>query len=84
MIDNHLNYKNVVEEKEVNNEIIFKIKIKDIRKGELFKRNPESKIVYERSDYDRFERQYETWKVDGANRSYFFKGDTMVWVGFSY
>ena len=38
MIDNHLNYKNVIEEKEIDNEIIFKIKIKDIRKGELFKR----------------------------------------------
>ena len=83
MIDNHLGYREVIESQEINDEVVFKIKIKDIKKGELFKKKPESKTIYERLDYDRHEKKYETAKVSG-NNFYYLKGTAEVWVGFSY
>ena len=83
MIDNHLGYKDVMEYQEIDNEIVFKIKIKDIKKGELFKKKVGSKTIYERLDYDRHERKYETAHVSG-NNFYYLKGTQTVWVGFSY
>ena len=83
MIDNHLGYREVIESQEINDEVVFKIKIKDIKKGELFKKKVDSKTIYERLDYDRHERKYETAKVSG-NNFYYLKGTAEVWVGFSY
>tara|TARA_R100001015_G_C4469009_1_gene53326 strand:+ start:177 stop:428 length:252 start_codon:yes stop_codon:yes gene_type:complete len=83
MIDNHLGYREVIESQEIDDEVVFKIKIKDIRKGELFKKKVDSKTIYERLDYDRHERKYETAHVSG-NNFYYLKGAVEVWVGFSY
>ena len=83
MIDNHLGYREVIESQEINDEVVFKIKIKDIKKGELFKKKPESKTIYERLDYDKHEKKYETAHVNG-NNFYYLKGTQAVWVGFSY
>jgi hypothetical protein len=83
MIDNHLGYKDVIESQEIDDEVIFKIKIKDIKRGELFKKKVDSKTIYERLDYDRHERKYETAHVNG-NNFYYLKGTVEVWVGFTY
>ena len=83
MIDNHLGYKDVIESQGIDGEVVFKIKIKDIKRGELFKKKPESKSIFERLDYDRSEKKYETAKVSG-NNFYYLKGTVEVWVGFTY
>ena len=83
MIDNHLGYRDVIESREIDDEVVFKIKIKDIKKGELFKKKPESKSIFERLFYDKYHKKYATTRVNGNNFHY-FKGAVEVWVGFTY
>ena len=84
MIKNHLNYKNVIDSKVVNNELVFKIEIRYVKKGEYLKKNPESKNIFKRLAFDRCEKKFEIENVNNTNNSSYLKSNAHVWIGFSY
>ena len=63
--------------------------IKDLKKGEFFTLKdygeypPESR-VYVRGDYERSEKKYSCYKFTDVNAESFFKGNRLVFVGFTF
>ena len=58
--------------------------IKELKKGEFFKRKEDSKRVYIRGDYIRSERRYECQAFDDINQFITLKPDTKVFIGFTF
>ena len=60
------------------------VQIKDVKKGDYFRRKPDAKTTYIRGQYDRTEKDYSCIDDMDINREIFLKGTTKVWVGFTY
>lgn len=60
------------------------IKLKDVKKGEYFKRKADAKKVFIRGDYVREDKKYECQDFDDINHFVYLKGDTLVFVGFEF
>lgn len=58
--------------------------IKNLDKGEYFKRTEYTKIVYVRDDYDRSEGKYWCYKFDDVNTGIYLAGDKQVIVNFEF
>lgn len=59
-------------------------KIKDLKKGEFFKRKADSKEVYIKGDYDRASKSYCCTSFYDINKWVFIKADKLVYVGFTF
>lgn len=66
-------------------------KLSDLKKGEYFKRKPDARSVYQKGDYDRSVKKYECESAQayrsfgsGIGNPIYLKGDTLVYVGFTY
>lgn len=60
------------------------IKLKDVKKGEYFKRKADAKKVFIRGDYVREDKKFECQDFDDINHFVYLKGDTLVFVGFEF
>lgn len=60
------------------------IKLKDVKKGEYFKRKMDAKKVFIRGDYVREDKKYECQDFEDINHFVYLKGDTLVFVGFDF
>lgn len=60
------------------------IKLKDVKKGEYFKRKADAKKVFIRGDYIREDKKFECQDFDDINHFVYLKGDTLVFVGFEF
>tara|TARA_B100000424_G_C22724952_1_gene393479 strand:+ start:253 stop:609 length:357 start_codon:yes stop_codon:yes gene_type:complete len=58
---------------------IKKVKVKDLKKGQVFKRKMESSKAYERAEYDRSEKRYACEDLNDISRAIYLKGDTLVY-----
>lgn len=58
--------------------------IANIPKGEYFKRQDSTKVVYVRGEYDRSTKRVSAHKADDINCEVFFKPTCPVFVGFTY
>ena len=63
---------------------MYQIRLKDLKRGEVFVRKPNSATVQIREDYDRQEKKYLCGYWDDINKSLYLKGDTFVWAGFTF
>lgn len=60
-------------------------KLKDLKQGELFRiYGMDTGLVYIRGEYDRTQRKYECSLFDDIGRCRYFKGDKLVYVGFTF
>lgn len=63
-------------------------KIKDLKKGEWFTlkpiEEPAGMQVYVRGNYERSGKKYSCYKWADVNTERFFKGDKVVYVGFTF
>lgn len=59
-------------------------KIKELKRGDFFKRKPDSQEVYVRGEYCREEKKYSCYKHDDTNSEIFLKGDKEVYVNFEF
>ena len=60
------------------------VRIKDLKKGELFKLDKHSSVVFVRGDYDRSSKSYECYKFDDVNSFRSFKGDRFIFIDFEF
>jgi hypothetical protein len=61
------------------------VAIKDLPKGEFFKRKPDASKVYQRDTYNREAKKYDcTDMLDCWGNGLQLKGSTLVYVGFDY
>ena len=60
------------------------VKLKDCKQGEYIMRKPNSKKVYIKHDYDRSTKRYSLMDTEDINRSIWLKGNTLVFIGFTY
>lgn len=58
--------------------------IRNVPKGEYFKRKADAKKIYVRGTYDRASKGFECHDTDDVNRSIFIRADRPVVVGFTY
>jgi len=58
--------------------------IKDLPKGEFFKRKPDAKKVYIRGEYYRPERKFICDDWDDIGRDIALRGSTIVYVDFDF
>lgn len=65
-------------------DIVDRVKMRDIKKGEFFKRKADAKKVYIRGEYCRSTRKYIGDDTDDISREILIKGDALVYVGFTY
>ena len=63
---------------------MYQIRLKDLKRGEVFVRKPNSATIQTREDYDRREKKYLCGYWDDINKSLYLKGDTFVWAGFNF
>ena len=64
-----------------------RIKIKDLKKGEFFKREIKGKPaekVFIRGDYDRATKTYSATAYEDINEEIFIKADKFVYIGFTF
>jgi hypothetical protein len=60
-------------------------KLKDLKKGDFFKRRPTSKKVYMKGDYDRSDKTYECNSTDDVwSTGIFIKPNKVVYTDFEY
>jgi len=57
------------------------MKLKDLKKGEYFKRNMFAKKVYIKGAYDRSTKKYECGDFEDISRSIQLKGTTEIFGG---
>jgi hypothetical protein len=57
--------------------------LKDVKLGEFITRKPSTRIVYTRGEYDRASKRYAIDDYSDG-RQLFLRGDTVVYVGFTY
>lgn len=60
------------------------IPVKELKKGEFFKLKESANRVYVRDDYDRSEKKYSCFAFDDVCAYRMFKGDKLVYVGFTF
>jgi hypothetical protein len=60
------------------------VQLKDVPKGEHFKRKIDAKTIWIRDYYDAGSKTYRCEDADDMNREMFLKGTTMVYIGFTY
>ena len=61
------------------------ITIKQLPKGEFFKRKPDAIKVYQRAEFNREAKKYNcTDMLDIWGNGLTLKGDTVVYIGFDY
>ena len=58
--------------------------IRELKNGEFFKLNEDSKRVYIRGEYDRSEKKYCCTAFDDVCMERMFKGDKKVFAGFTF
>ena len=64
-----------------------KVQIKNIKKGEFFKREVKgqpAEKVYIKGDYDRATKTYSCVAFDDINKEIFIKANKSVFVGFTF
>ena len=59
-------------------------RLKAVGKGEYLKRSEGAHKVYKRGDYCRSTRKYWIIDTEDVNRSMLLKGDTQVFIDFTY
>lgn len=60
------------------------VALKNVKQGEYIKRKQDSKKVYIRGEYCRELKKYSCIDFDDMNHEIFIKGDTKVFVGFTF
>tara|TARA_R100000808_G_C2083875_1_gene106762 strand:- start:265 stop:519 length:255 start_codon:yes stop_codon:yes gene_type:complete len=62
------------------------VNLKDIKKGEYFKRTPQANKVFIKGDYIRDDgfNKYSCTDWDDMNREVFIKGNKKVFIGFTF
>lgn len=60
------------------------MKLKDVKKGDFFKRKESAKKVYIKGDYDRETKTFECTECTDIGRSIFLKSSTMVFAGIEF
>lgn len=64
------------------------IKLKDLKKGEWFTRkeieHPNDSQVFIRGDYCREDKKYYNQRYSDINSEIALKGDTVVYIGFTF
>jgi hypothetical protein len=58
--------------------------LRNLRKGELFKRKMNARKVYVKGHYDRASKTFSVYDYEDVNSEMFAKGSLKVWAGFSY
>ncbi len=58
--------------------------LKDVKLGEFITRKPSTKTVFTRGEYDRPSKRYALNDYNDHYRQVFLRGDTVVYVGFTY
>jgi len=58
--------------------------IRDLPKGEFFKRKADAKAVYKKGDYDRSSKSFSCIDCDDICREIFIKSNKPVFTGFTY
>lgn len=59
-------------------------KIKDLKRGEYFKRKESSKTVFKRGEYCAATKKYSASPTEDMNRVISLSGDTKVFTEFEY
>lgn len=57
--------------------------LKDVKLGEFITRKPSTRTVYTRGEYDRASKRYAIDDYSDG-RQLFLRGDTVVYIGFTY
>ncbi len=60
------------------------MQLRNVVKGDFFRRKSDSVKTYTRGDYVRSEKRFECNDEDDISRALYLKGSTTVWVGFTY
>ncbi len=60
------------------------MQLKDLKRGDFFKRKATSSIVYIRDEYERTLKKYSCYKFDDVNSEIFLKGSTEVYTDFTF
>lgn len=58
--------------------------LKELPKGELFKRKANARKVYVKGHYDRGSKTFSVYDYEDVNSEMFAKGTLKVWAGFTY
>jgi hypothetical protein len=60
------------------------IKLKDTKPGEFIVRKPGANKVYKRAEYNRELKKYSLDDFDDISRCIYLKGETIVYIGFTF
>lgn len=60
------------------------VQLKTLKKGDYFKRKPDSKTVFVRGQYLRLDKKYSIYPFDDVSNEYLQKGETLVYVDFEF
>jgi len=60
------------------------ITLKSVKPGDYVKRKADAKSIYVKGAYDRTTKSFCLVDVDDINRCIYLKGNTQVFVGFTY
>ena len=60
------------------------MKLKELKKGDFFKRTATAKAVYIRGEYDRSLKKFECTDTEDINRFIFISGEKEVFTEFEY
>ena len=60
------------------------IKLKDVKPGEFVTSKPNTNNVYTRAEYNRELKKYCLNDYNDISRCIYLKGDTLVYIGFTY
>lgn len=60
------------------------IKLKDVKRGDYIKRKPDANKVFTKGEYDREFKKYRCDDQDDISRDILLRGNTTVYVGFTY
>lgn len=60
------------------------MKIKELKKGDFFKKNEKTKVVLIRGEYDRESKKYECGYADDCSRSTLIDGSREIFTEFEY
>jgi hypothetical protein len=60
------------------------ITLKNVRKGEYFKRSLTTNVVYIRGEYVREAKKYSCTDAEDINKEMLIDGEKLVYIGFTY
>ena len=60
------------------------VTIKEVKKGEFFKRKEDAKTVYVRGNYDVSTKAFSAYKFDDINSEIFIKSSKSVFIDFDF